>query len=186
MSPRFFACVLGGAFLTLGCGTDLGLGGGAKDGHFVAFGRLAASTRLSLPLNESGVLLGADLESRSELSVGSRWSAGLFAGYGSGPPPFGGRFGYEIYGELGAPLRGTYHGLDNSYLGIGGSLPIALSPSRSVIDLNRSTWLLKRSIEFVPFARLRGYFGQDEAKHLDRLEYGGGLAFRFRVMSDIL
>jgi hypothetical protein len=182
------AGVLLGAVALLGCGTDLGLGGGAKHGHAVGLGRLAVETKIGLPVNDHGFLVGANLESRSEESVGSRWSTGFMLGYGAGPPQFVGRrrWGYEIYGEAGVPLRKTFHGLNDAYLGVGVTFPIALTTSRAVTDLNRSTWLLKRSIELVPFAHARGYFGKDEPTCWSRIEYAGGLAFRFRIMTDIL
>jgi hypothetical protein len=174
------------ALALLGCGADLGLGMGAKDGHAVALGRLAVGTRVSLPMNERGVLVGANLESRSEEDVGSRWSTGVMVGYGNGPSQFVGRWwGYEIFGEAGIPLRTTYRGFDDAYLGAGVTLPISCARGRAVTDLNRSTWLLKRSIEVVPFGHTRMYFGGRESNHWQRMEYAGGLAFRFRLMSDI-
>lgn len=187
MRRLHFTGALVSAAALLGCGTDLGLGAGAKHGHAVALGRLAVATKLNLPLNDRGVLIGTNLESRSEENVGSRWSTGIMLGYGDGPSQFvGRRWGYEIYAEAGVPLRTTYRGFDDAYVGVGGSLPLSLTGSRAVTDLNRSTWLLKRSIELVPFGHARGYFGDDESNGWNRMEYAGGLAFRFRVMSDIL
>jgi hypothetical protein len=187
MSRLDFTGTLVSALALLGCGADLGLGAGAKDGHAVALGRLAVATKLNLPLNDRGVLLGTNLESRSEQNVGSRWSTGIMLGYGDGPSQFVGRWwGYEVYAEAGVPLRTTYRGFDDAYVGLGGTFPLSLTSSRAVTDLNRSTWLMKRSIELVPFWHARGYFGKDESDFRNRMEYAGGLAFRFRVMSDIL
>jgi hypothetical protein len=168
-----------------GCGVDLAGGAGAKAGNVVGFGRLAASTRFGTPLNEKGILLGMNLESRAEQDVGSRWSSGVMLGYGYGPPSFDGWWGCEGYAEFGVPLRLSYSGFDDAYAGLGLALPFNVSANRELIDLNQSSWILKPRIEIVPFGRARGYFGQDEPNFSQRVEISGGLAFRFRVMTDL-
>ena len=77
MSRLHFTGALVSAVALLGCGTDLGLGAGAKHGHAVALGRLAVATKLNLPLNDRGVLIGTNLESRSEENVGSSGAGGV-------------------------------------------------------------------------------------------------------------
>ena len=141
---------------------------------------------MHLPLNEQGPFVGVNLESRSEAHIGSRWSTGFMVGYGAGPSAFVGHVGYEVYAEGGVRLHSTYRGLDDAYVGIAAALPFSTAVDRSVIDLNRSTWLLKRRLEFAPFVHVRGYFGEDERNFGSRLEFAGGLACRLRVMSDIL
>ena len=168
-----------------GCAVDFGGGAGAKAGNAVGFGRLAGSTRVGTPMNEKGLLVGMNLESRAEEDVGSRWSTGVMVGYGYGPPSFEGLVGYEAFAEFGVPLRLRYSGLDDAYAGVGVAVPINLTAKRELIDLNQSSWILKPRIEIVPFTRFRGYFGKDEPNFGERLEYSFGLAFRFRIMTDL-
>jgi hypothetical protein len=182
--------------LALACGTDLGIGGGAKtSGNIVGFGRLAASTRLSPPwnpngpMNERGPLVGIDLEDRAEQNIGSRWQAGVFAGWGAGPAPFGEafaqRFGWEAYGEFGFPLHSTLFASTDLYAGVGLAAPFRLDATRKVSDLNETTWVLKRRVELVPLFRTRYLFGPPAQNHFHRLEITGGLAFRFRLETDL-
>lgn len=173
------------ALVLTGCAADLGLGAGAKAGNAVAFGRVAGLTRFGTPMNERGFLIGAALESRGEEDVGSRWSTGVMVGYGFGPPKFDGQVGLDVFGEAGIPLRGEYHDLYDSYLGFGADVPFILWPGRNVIDLNQSTFILKRRIELVPFGRARAYV-QNGVEFGDAVEWSAGFAFRFRLMTDLL
>jgi hypothetical protein len=169
------------------CGADLGLLGGleARTAHFVQTGRIAVSTRLGDPLNEEGVLLGAELESRSEANVGSRWEAGAMAGWGSGPAALGGRLGIEAYAQLGTPLHATLFDRGDLYGGATIALPLFLGSARHVEDLNRSTMVMSRRFELVPMLRTRFHRGHNDTAHTCHVDVTLGLALRLRMVSDL-
>jgi hypothetical protein len=172
-----------------GCAADLGLGGAAEvtSGHLVGSGRLAGQTRLGQPLNESGVLVGAALESRAEQSMGSRFTGGIMLGWGSGPLAVGGSpVGFELYTELGAPLRDPLFRNSDLYTGGAFAFPFRIWEGRKIEELNDRTWILLRRFELVPTLRSR--------VHLDdlcgentfvRVDVGIGLSLRLRTFSDL-
>jgi hypothetical protein len=151
-------------------------------GHPVAIGRLAVSSRLGEPMNDHGFLVGASVESRAESDVGSRFSAGVSLGYGDGPPVVGRWWGWEAFADVGTPLRGKLFPGGDFYAGGTVALPIRLDSSRSIRDMNDSTWIVKRRFELVPFVRGRCHvdIGNDAP-----VEFAGGFSLRFRVFSDL-
>jgi hypothetical protein len=171
----------------VGCAGDLGVGGGAmtKTGHAVAFGRSTLSTRIGgVPMGDHGMLVGLAVEGRAEQRVGSRFDAGVLLGYGTSPYALADSFGFEGYGEFGTPLRGTLFAHGDKYYGLGVGLPIPLNPRRDVARVNDSLWILKYRLEVVPFVRTLAYdlYGDDLAL---AVEVSGGLAFRYRLVSDL-
>jgi hypothetical protein len=188
MKPAAWLTLIATITALLGCGADLGAGGGwlPKTGHAVAFGRAAASTKLgSGMINESGFLLGVAVESRAEEDVGSRWLMGILAGAGTGPAAIGGRWGIEGYAEAGTPLRQTLLRHGDHYVGVAVAAPFMLRRARQVADLNESTWLLKRRFELLPLVRVRMHNDHLPDEWHTRWEVSGGLAFRLRVMTDL-
>jgi hypothetical protein len=168
------------------CATDLGVGAGARSsGHLVGYGRLAVSTRAGTPLNEKGPLFGIDLGSRAEQRTGSRWLAGIFAGYGSGPSAFGNRVGFEAFGEFGFPLRETLFASTDLYAGAAATTPIRLDSPRKLVDVNQNTWIMRRHVEVVPMLRARFLFGPLGYACGERFEITGGLALRLRAETDL-
>jgi hypothetical protein len=164
----------------------MGAGGGAmtKTGHAVAFGRLAASTKpMSKPMNEKDLLVGLALEGRGEQSVGARFTMGAYAGWATPPECIFGFAAGEFHLEGGTPLDGALFGGD-WYLGAGAAFPFPIQKRRMVSDINQSTWVLKRRFDLVPFLRILDHWddGNDFAQ---RLEFSGGLAIRYRVVSDL-
>lgn len=184
------ACVLVVlASLSAGCGAELGVLGGVapRDGHAVATGRLAASTKLGSPANERGLLIGMELESRAEADVGASWNSGLMFGWGVNPAAIGGRLGWEAYAEIGTPLDQTLFQDGDLYMGLALGVPIRLGPARQVADLNESTWILMQRIELVPLLRARLAYdaGPGHAQQWSP-EISLGLSLRVRVFSDLL
>jgi hypothetical protein len=182
---RFLAIVLslGG----VGCAGDLGVGGGAmtQTGHAVAFGRSSLSTRIGgVPMGDHGVLVGLAVEGRGEERVGSRFEAGILLGGGTSPYAIGDSLGFEGYGEFGTPLRGTLFDHGDKYYGAGVGFPIPLNRRRDVARVNDSLWILKYRLEVVPFARTHLYDLHDDGLGL-AVEVSGGLAFRYRLVSDL-
>ena len=174
-----------------GCSADLGGGVGleARSGHEVGIGRMAASTKFGsygAPFNQTGLLVGAALEARGEQSFGSRWDLGLMAGYGKGPAEIDGKLGYELFGELGTPVRATLAKNGDFFTGAGAALAIPLSAPRDAADLNRSTWILKRRFEFLPMVKTRFHFDHTDGSDLVwRADVEAGFSFRLRVFTDL-
>jgi hypothetical protein len=175
--------------LLVGCGAELGGGAGveAKSAHAIGYGRAAASTRLGTPLNDHGFLVGSSLESRAEQRVGARYDAGLMLGWGTGPAAIGGKWGFEAYGEVGTPLQSAIFREGNCFFGAAISVPYHLAKPREVKDLNDSVWIATTYVELVPMMRARLHLdhpgGGDTTTKID---ISGGLAFRLRVLSDLL
>jgi hypothetical protein len=177
------------ALLASGCGADLGVLGGVvpRDGHVVAAGRLAASTKLGTPANERGFLLGMQLESRAEAQVGSSWNSGVMLGWGDGPAAIDGRVGWEAYAEFGTPLHQTLFQSGNLYAGLALALPIRLGSPRHVVDMNESTWVLMQRVELVPLLRARVFRDNAPGHAVEwQPERSLGLSVRLRVFSDLL
>jgi hypothetical protein len=185
MSARLVALVL--SLGAVGCAGDLGVGGGAmtKTGHAVVFGRSSLSTRIGgVPMGDHGVLVGLALEGRGEQRVGSRFDAGVLLGGGTSPYALADCFGFEGYAELGTPLRGTLFEHGDKYYGLGFGLPIPLHHRRDVARVNDSLWILKYRLEVGPFARTHLYDLHDDHLPL-AVEVSGGIAFRYRLVSDL-
>ncbi|MBN9161135.1 MAG: hypothetical protein BGO98_18520 [Myxococcales bacterium 68-20] len=187
MSGRF-ALAFAAMMCATGCAFDLGgaVGIETQTAHAVGYGRAAVSTRIGSPLNERGFLLGAALESRSETDKGARWLAGAMFGWGLGPSSIGGGpVGFDIYGEVGTPLRSTLVANGDHYLGIGVDTPIRLQARRNIEDLNESTWLLLRRFEIVPFTRFRVHHDFGGPAFDARPDVSGGAAIRMRTLNDL-
>ena len=186
-SHLVFASLLSSSLV--GCGAELGGGGGVevRSGDVVGYGRAAASTRLGSPLNDHGFLVGGSLESRAEATVGARYDAGLMLGWGSGPKAIGGKWGFETYGEFGSPLQKAIFRDGNCFFGAAIATPYHLAKPREVKDLNESVWIATTFVELVPMVRVRLHLdhpgGGDATTKID---LSGGLAFRLRVLSDLL
>jgi hypothetical protein len=189
MSPRHALLGLL-ALTTAGCGVDLGSGlfRQVNDAHWVGTGHLAASTKLGAPLNDRGILIGAELQGRAEEGVGARWTGGLRAGYGRSSEPVPGSFGWELFADFGTPLgEGGLFPRWSSYAGATAAGTIWLSRRHEDADLNASSWFLKRAIELVPYLRGRAHFDHFDASPMKtRLDVGGGVVLRLRVMNDFL
>lgn len=185
MKPGALAII--GALATASCGLDLGAGGGVVNTPgAVGFGRLAASTKINIPMNEYGPLFGLALESRAEEDVGVRYLGGIMVGYGESPQQWGKPYGFEAYGEIGTPLRSTLFHRWDLYTGLGLGIPIRLQPRRPLADLNDTTKILSRGFELVPLTRARMYVDHDSGSETSRFEITVGLAFRLRVSTDLL
>lgn len=174
---------------TSACGIDLGLGTGAtvKDPHGVGVARAAVSTRLSVSdSKDRGILLGGELEGRSEWSLGSRWNAGLVVGWGDGPATLGGKVGCEVFADFGLPLGERMLGDRAFYAGGALAVPISLERTRSITDMNRATWILRRRLELVPQTRYRFYRNSDDsAAPSHQHELAMLLSLRLRFESDL-
>lgn len=180
------------AFLTLGvvgCGADLGGGGGveARSGNAVGYGRLAASTKLGTPLSDRGFLVGASLESRAEQTVGARYDTGVMLGWGSGPAAIGGHWGFETYGEIGTPVQSGFFRNGNFFTGATVATPYHFGAPRHVMDLNDGTWIATSRLELVPMLRGRVHFDFSNGGDLDtKVDLTAGVALRLRIFSDLL
>lgn len=177
------AFALAVSVLCTGCAADLGTGGGATfpERNAVGIGRVAVSVRLNNSKAKAGWLIGANAEGRGEANVGSRFSMGVSAGYGSGPDLVGRRVGWELFGDFGAPLRGGF--TEGVYAGATFQLPIRLEGDRPLRDVNDSVWIFMRRIEVVPFVRTRVHV---EPSADESVEVAGGVSGRLRFMSDLL
>jgi len=182
------------ALLSSGCGVELGAHGGAawtsktesaRSPNLTFSNRVAATTVLD---PDHGPLLGAELEGRTEREVGGRWTVGLLAGYALVPRRRTASVGFEGYVNGGSRIEDASlfnHG--QFYAGGGFALPIWLAGSHEGADLNASTWIAKRAVELVPYARVRFYddrFESDGSRHL-RSEVVLGVAIRARWVSDL-
>lgn len=185
---RVVACAL--VLWVAGCSADLGPLAGLQTLHshknFVASGRLTAATRIASATPEQGWLVGLAIESRSEAHVGSRWEAGLMFGYGSGPAAIGGRCGWELYGELGTPLRSTLFAQGDIYTGLTVGVPLFFGVARRIADLNRSASVVSWRTEFVPTLRTRlHYDAKPTVTDPATLDVAFGVMLRFHGFSDV-
>jgi hypothetical protein len=174
--------------LSVACATDLGLAGGTtlKDPHGVLQARAAVETRVGFDSKDAGVLVGGELEGRSEWDLGSRWNAGVMVGWGHGPVTLGGKFGYELFASLGVPMDAHLFSSRALYTGAGFALPISLERARNITDMNRTTWILRRRLEVVPMARYRYYLNSaDSPAPLHQHELSLVLSLRLRFESDL-
>jgi hypothetical protein len=179
-----------------GCAVDLGAGTGAEvtSPHVMGLGRVAAQTRLGAPMNERGALVGAEVDSRTEYRVGSRFSGGIMLGYGDGPATIGQGplsiwgipVGWEIHGDVGTVLGDTLYPDWTFYGGVALAAPTLLASSRQISDLNESTWVLMRRIEIVPMLRGRMHFDRPfEDDAFFRLDVAGIVNMRLRTITDL-
>jgi hypothetical protein len=164
--------------LIAACSADLGALAGiaTRDANFVASGRLTASTKLGAPTNEHGFLVGLAVESRSEARVGS------------GPAAIGGRCGFELYGEVGTPMRSTFFERGDYYLGAALAVPLYFGTSRQVVDLNRAMAIANWRTEIVPMLRMRLHHDHDRDGRGSGTfvpDVSAGMVFRFRAFSDL-
>jgi hypothetical protein len=190
MRRAFLAFALA-PFAMLGCSLDAGLAGGgqAMDANGVVAAHVAVATRpFSSPINDRGMLLGAELTERYETGVGTRWALGVRAGYGYGADRRQGAVGFEAHGDVGTPLQGDgllWHGA--FYVGGTIATPIWISRHHEAADVNLSTWFLARSLELVPYFQPRLYIDHPTLPPAYyRLDFLGGVALRLRFLSDYL
>jgi len=176
--------------LLLGCAADFG--GGmfhqVRDSHAVGAAQIAASTKIGTPLNNQGFLVGAEVRGRAEDELGSRWMAGLRAGYGQSPDPAPGKMGWELHGDFGTPLgKGGLFPDWSIYAGATFATPIWMSRRHEGSDLNTSSWFFKRAVELVPSLSARVYLDRlDDGPTQRRTDLGVGLAVRLRAVNDFL
>jgi len=176
------------SLLASGCSMDLASAGGAStpDGNGLVTGHLAVSTKLSNPVNTDGVLVGGELAARSEIGYGTRWTTGLRVGYGQSPALRPGACGWELYADIGARI-GNGGLLPNHDFYYGGSfaVPISLSARHEDSDLNGPSWILIRTIELAPLARIRANLDHpDGLPNTHRVDLQGGVVVRLRFVSD--
>lgn len=157
----------------------------SREARGVLSNRFSAQTRIGAPMNESGPLVGVAAESRSEAYIGSRFSAGIMAGYGSGPATIGGwPVGFDAFFEAGTPLGSSLFHRGAHYLGATFDVPIRFSARRNIQDLNESTWILFSRFELVPMIHTRTYADYDP--HFERRwDVELGFAIRMRLHNDL-
>lgn len=176
------------ALSSTGCSMDLASGGGAStpDGNGLVTGHLAVSTKLPAPINSDGFLAGVELASRSEIGYGTRWTTGIRLGYGKSPGLHPGSIGWELYGDIGARIgKGGLLPNHDFYYGGSFALPISLSEQHEDSDLNGPSWILIRTIELAPLARIRANLDHpDGLPNTHRIDFQGGLVVRLRFVSD--
>jgi hypothetical protein len=172
----------------VGCGADLGAGGGleARSGAAVGYGRIAASTKLGTPTNDHGLLVGGSLESRAQEGLGARYDIGLMLGWGTGPAAIGGRWGLETFLEFGTPIENALFRHGNCFAGAAVATPYHFGTPRQVLDLNDATWIATSRLELVPMLRSRVHFDDASSGFTTKVDVTLGLALRLRIISDLL
>jgi hypothetical protein len=172
-----------------GCGADLGMGAGVASGtaHAVAVSRLTLATKpTSSPMNEKGFMAGVVLEQHFEHRVGSRFDFGLLVGWSTETQSIADFCSGEAFLQVGTPARSNLFHHGAMHLDLGAALPIPLNNKRHVTQVNRSTWVLQPRLELVPFARVRTSKDEPLERSLFHdYEVVGGLAARYRIMSDL-
>ena len=184
--------------LLSGCAVELGARAGfggrtgaSEDPHFVWTSGGAAHLEI-LPNagSRNGIYLGAEVESRNELTLGSRWSLGGSFGFARVPDQKLGALGFELHADLGTRLlEGVLFPNGDVYAGGTAALPIWLFPSRRLSDVNHDPWILTRALEVVFSARFRAYFDHtlDSMQALEpRYDTTLGFALRTRFVSDFM
>jgi hypothetical protein len=190
--------------LLAGCSVELGAGAGfgkapGSPTNLVWTSGVSGNTVIRPSAgSRNGAYLGAEVESRNELTLGSRWTAGLGLGFGRLPREELGAVGFEARVDWGTRLRdGTLFRYGDNYAGAAVALPIWLYPARHLADVNSDPWILTRALELVPFARTRIMFDHPDAQpngfpdlvgHPLRPRYEAvfGAAIRVRFVSDLL
>ena len=196
---RFTSTLLLLAAPTLaGCAVELGgrVGVGGRVGtgeipHFVWTSGVAGHTAiLPNPGSRNGIYIGAEIESRNEATLGSRWSLGASLGFARVPQHLFGAPGLELHADAGTRiLEGVLFPNGDSYLGATAALPIWLFPARQLSDVNNDPWILTRALELVFSVRGRAYFDHtlDLAHDLEpRYDATFGFAIRTRFVSDFM
>ncbi|HSN97094.1 MAG TPA: hypothetical protein VLS89_02315 [Candidatus Nanopelagicales bacterium] len=184
------------ALLLSGCSAQLGSGagfGGALDRapiHFTHSNHIAATTIIRpFPGRPGGALLGAELESRHEAHLGTRWTTGLQLGYGELPDQVPGSTAFELRADIGAVIGDGALFPDGAwYAGGTAAYVIWLWPRRELLDVNNDQWPVSNGLELVIYGRERIYFDQPGggAGVAPRYDTGLGLALRMRLLSDLL
>lgn len=184
--------------LLAGCAVELGARAGvggrvgaSGDPHFVwASGAATHVEILPNAGSRNGIYLGAEVESRNELTLGSRWSLGGSFGFARVPDQKLGAAGFELHADLGTRiLEGVLFPSGDVYVGGTAALPIWLFPSRRLSDVNYDPWILTRALELVFSARYRAYFDHtlDSRQTLEPRHDGTlGFALRTRFVSDFM
>lgn len=182
------ACLASGS---TGCAMQLGATGGHAVGSRGAEGRPAWTTQAAGSVvvgKERGVLLGSELEGRTELGYGSRWTLGTWLGYSWLPRRERGALGGELHLDLGTPIRdGTIFRYGTHYAGATGSLIIWASERHDEFDADATPWLLVRALEVVTGPRVRCYRDDPAGPVSDtRCDFALSVALRIRMVSDLL
>ncbi|HZF49584.1 MAG TPA: hypothetical protein VE093_13085 [Polyangiaceae bacterium] len=142
-------------------------------------------------LNLGGILLGAEVEARSESNIGARWNTGLQLGYTQPPTARKtGAVGGEIHADIGTRVYGTtLFPNGDFYWGGTGALIVWLYPEREFSNVNTDELIFSKALELVPYVRARFYYdhdlatGQNPQIHYD---LGGGFALRLHYVSDFM
>ena len=184
--------------LLSGCAVELGARAGVggrtgagQDAHFVwASGAVVQTEIFPNAGSRNGIYLGAEIESRNETTLGSRWSLGGALGFARVPQQKLLAPGFELHADLGTRIfEGVLFPNGDLYVGGTAALPIWLFPARQLSDVNNDPWILTRALELVFSARFRGYFdhGFDETPSLaPRYDATLGFALRTRFVSDFM
>jgi hypothetical protein len=184
--------------LLSGCAAELGARAGvggrtgaAGDPHFVWTSGATVHTNISPnPGSRNGIYLGAEVESRNEATIGSRWSVGGSLGFARVPERKLLAPGFEFHADMGTRiLEGVLFPNGDVYVGATAALPIWLFPARQLSDVNNDPWILTRALEVVFSGRVRGYFDHtlDSTPLLaPRYDLTLGFALRTRFVSDFM
>jgi hypothetical protein len=185
--------------LLSGCAVELGARAGvggrtgaSEDAHFVWTSGATVHTDIAPNAgSRNGIYLGAEVESRNETTIGSRWSVGGSLGFSRVPQRKLGAAGFEFHADMGTRiLEGVLFPNGDMYLGATTALPIWLFPARQLSDVNNDPWILTRALELVISGRARGYFDHtfESTSTLltPRYDLTLGLALRTRFVSDFM
>ena len=184
--------------LLSGCAVELGARAGvggrtgaSEDAHFVWASGAAVHTGVFPNAgSRNGFYLGAEIESRNEATLGSRWSVGGALGFARVPQRKLLAPGFEFHADFGTRIfEGVLFPNGDVYLGATAALPIWLFPARQLSDVNNDPWILTRALELVFSARVRGYFDHslDATPSLaPRYDATLGFALRTRFVSDFM
>lgn len=188
-APVGLACAVLAAVL---CGCSVEFGGHAGVGSVAkAPPHLMWASHSSANLTVSGLLLGAELEARSEADVGARWNTGLQLGYSyMATSRQLGATGFELHGDIGTRIDGaTLFPNGDLYFGGTGALVIWLYPEREFSNVNTDEWVFSKALELVPYARARFHYDHDVITGGDpkiHYDFGGGVALRMHFVSDFM
>lgn len=154
-------------------------------GQFMWTGQAAGSTVLG---KERGVLLGGEIESRTEYRIGARWTAGTWLGYAWLPRRERWARGFEIHGDFGTRFEdGALFAQGNYYAGSTAALVLWASERHDAFDADATPWMLVRALEVVAGGRTR--CNVDDRAGGDwgsRCDVGVSLSLRLRVVSDLI
>ena len=186
------------ALMTSGCAAQMG----GTFGHSIAHdpgktaterdeGHVAWSAQGAVSTvagKERGVLVGGELESRTEYRHGARWTSGAWLGYAWLPERELGAVGGELHADIGTRIEdGTFVRHGNYYVGGAGSLVIWATERHDAYDADATPWLLVRALEVVVGGRVRMHMDDDPAVSWGRrTDVALTLALRLRLISDLL